>query len=183
MSDYTQVVILCEDRQQEVFARHFLIQCGVNRHRIRVNVAPSGLGSGEQHVRENFPDEVQSYRSRSYLNIALTVLIDADTYSVRDRFRQLNDELINRSLSERQPDERIGIFIPKRNIDTWIHYLQGESVNEVDVYPKLEKEGDCKHLVTELAESRHQSLPNDAPGSLRTACSELSQIGLISDDK
>jgi hypothetical protein len=42
MSEYTGIVILCEDRQQEVFARHFLINCGVRKQRIYVNVAPQG---------------------------------------------------------------------------------------------------------------------------------------------
>ena len=35
MSDYVQIVILCEDRQQEVFARQFLISCGIHQRRIR----------------------------------------------------------------------------------------------------------------------------------------------------
>jgi len=70
MSKYTQVVILCEDRQQEVFARHFLINCGIDRRRIRVNVAPKGIGSGEQYVRKNYPIEVKIHRSRNYLNIS-----------------------------------------------------------------------------------------------------------------
>ena len=176
MSEYTQVVILCEDHQQEVFARHFLTKCGINRRRIRVRVAPGGKGSGEQFVRQKYPEEIQYLRSRSYLNIALAVLVDADTRSVRDRLRQLDDELVSKSLPRRQSDEKIGIFVPKRNIDTWIRYLQGETVNEVEAYPRLEKEGDCKPFVAKLAEIRHQPLPDNAPSSLKSACGELSRI-------
>ena len=178
MAKYTQIVILCEDRQQEVFARHFLINCGIDRHRIRLNVAPIGKGSGEQFVRQQYPIEVQFYRTHCHrINIALAVLIDADTASLTDRFRQLENELIEASLPGRQSDEKIGIFIPKRNIETWIHYLQGESVNEMETYPKFERnEGACKPLVAELAKNRNNPLPENAPSSLKVACDELPRI-------
>jgi len=82
MSDYVQIVILCEDRQQEVFARQFLIIC----------------------------------------------------------------------------------------------YLQGEAVNETDVYPGLSREGDCRPLVQRLASKPIYRLTYDVPPSLRAACVELQRI-------
>ncbi len=171
------MVILCEDRQQEVLARHFLTACGISRKRIRSVIAPKGLGSGEHYVRERYPDEVQGYRQKcNHLNIALVVMIDADTHSVKARFDQLEDCLIEKRLPGRGPDERIGIFVPRRNIETWIHYLQGAEVNEVDVYPRLPKESDCKPLAHELAQRRSQPLPDNAPDSLKTACDELARI-------
>ena len=54
-----------------------------------------------------------------------------------ERLTQLARHLTERKLLPRQTDERIGIFIPRRNIETWIHYLQGESVNEIDEYAKF----------------------------------------------
>jgi hypothetical protein len=98
--------------------------------------------------------------------------------SVDDRLAQLENELTNNSLPERGPDEKIGVFVPKRNIETWIHYLMGQTVNEDDVYTRLEKEGDCKPYVAELASNcrQHQPLPEDAPNSLKTACGELARI-------
>ncbi len=176
---YTQVVVLCEDRQQEVFARHFLVNCGINRRRIRVNIAPRGRGAGEQHVRAEYPREVREHRARrNQINIALAVLIDADVMSVDARLGQLKNELAGNSLPGRQPDEKIGIVVPKRNIETWIHYLMGKTVNEDDVYSKLEKEGACKPRVAELAGNcrEHRPLPEDAPGSLKAACGELARI-------
>jgi hypothetical protein len=95
---------------------------------------------------------------------------------VEERLRQLASELTEKSLLGRQPDERIAIFVPRRNIETWIYYLQGEIVNEVDVYPKLERESMCKPVVAELAENRHNPLPDSAPDSLKIACDELSRI-------
>ena len=74
MSNYTRFIILCEDRQQEVFARHFLVSCDVHPRRIRINISPKGQGSGEQYVRQEYPREVKLYRSKSpYLAIGLAV--------------------------------------------------------------------------------------------------------------
>jgi len=53
-----QVIILCEDRQQEVFARHFLIKkSGFGPREIRVLPLPNGKQSGEQYVRETYIGE------------------------------------------------------------------------------------------------------------------------------
>jgi len=178
MSRYSEIVILCEDRQQEVFVRHFLVSCGIHRHRIRVRPHPQGRGAAEQYVREQYPLEVREYRRRRQrLNIGIVVMIDADARSVSERFDELEDELIRVSPPGRQANERIGLFIPRRNIETWIHYLQGELVNEIDEYPKFSgNEAACRPHVAELAERRHEPLRENAPASLRTACDELPRI-------
>jgi hypothetical protein len=177
MPDYTEVVVLCEDRQQEVFARYFLVKCGVHPRRIRVRIAPSGGGAGEQFVRDNYPSEVKAFRSRKYLNISLVVFIDSDPdYTVADRMLQLKKGLENASIEDRKPEEKIAIFIPKRNIETWIHYLKGENVNEQAQYPKLENVSACKPEVQQLAENRNQPLPDTAPDSLKRACPEMHRI-------
>jgi len=177
VSDFAQVVILCEDRQQEVFARHFLVSCGVHPRRIRASICPKGKLAGEQYVRETFPKEVRAYRSRSaYLNIGLIVMTDADVKSVTERQRTLDDVLGHDGQARREAAERIAIFIPKRNVETWIHYLMGEAVNETDVYPKLATEGDCKPFVARVAVKSEYRLTADVPPSLRLACGELTHI-------
>ncbi|RLC01426.1 MAG: hypothetical protein DRI57_31130 [Deltaproteobacteria bacterium] len=179
MSEYTRVVILCEDRQQEVFARHFLINCGIRKQRIYAKVAPKGLGSGEQYVREEYPEEVGSYRRFcNHKNISLVVLIDADMNTVTDRLKKLEDELVNASLAKRQPDEKIAIFVPKRNIETWISYLQDQTqtIDEEKEYPKYKKESACKPFAEKLSANRNQALPENAPSSLKAACDELPRI-------
>jgi len=173
------MVILCEDRQQEVFARQYLIECGVPRSKIRINICPKGKQAGEQYVRSQYPIEVKAHRSKSpYLSIGLTVVIDADRLTVQDRLRQLDEALQESSQRERQTDERIGIFVPKRNIETWIHYLRGNTVDEKrkEPYPKLECESDCKPLVGDLVRECSQGLSSIAPDSLKQACSELKRI-------
>jgi hypothetical protein len=110
------------------------------------------------------------------MNIALVVFVDADINTVDYRLEQLDKELLNAPLEKRQPDEKIAIFVPKRNIETWIHYLKGDKVNEEEVYPKLPKESYCKNFVKKLAHNRNEPLREDAPDSLKKACIELARI-------
>ena len=81
-------------------------------------------------------------------------------------------------MDKRQSNERIGIFVPKRNIETWIHYLMGVEVDEErdKPYPKLKKQGDCKPQVIQFAQDCNQPPEQKAPPSLKTACTELQRI-------
>jgi hypothetical protein len=49
MSRNVNVVILCEDRQHEAFARRFFQQAGKGLRVQRVEVSPSGRGSHTVH--------------------------------------------------------------------------------------------------------------------------------------
>lgn len=175
------MVILCEDQQQEVFARYFFLNRGFEPRDIRVNRCPMGRQAGEQYVREQFSTEVQTYRSKSaYQSIVLVVIIDADNFSVADRVNQLETILTNHLLARRDADEKIALFIPRRNIETWIHYLQnlksGIPVDEETSYPKLANPGECKPYVRLLSDSCRPGLREDAPPSLVYACEELQKV-------
>jgi len=99
------VVILWEDRQQEVFARYFFQKRGF-RGPFAVKICPKGKQSGEQYVRELYSIEVKAYRSKkNYLAISLVVVIDADKYTVADRLHQLDTALEEDSQLRRQEDE------------------------------------------------------------------------------
>jgi hypothetical protein len=173
-----QVTVLCEDRQQEVFARTFLIGRGFDGGRIRVRITPKGKQAGEQFVRESYPMEVKAYRSRkNHLSLCLVVILDADTSTVAERLSQLDAALEKHSQAKRQQEERIGVFVPRRNIETWIHYLQGDPVDELTKYSKLPHESECKADVQSFAQATLISgLSNDAPPSLQAACPELERI-------
>jgi len=173
-----QIVILCEDRQQEVFARSFLKKRGF-RGLFTANICPAGSQSGEQYVRTHYPEEVKAYRqNRNRVAIGLVVLIDADTGTLEARLNELASVLDKDEQEKRDSNEAIAIFVPKHNIETWIHYLQGETVNEEDAYAKFEKkEAACKTAVEDLADRCYsQSLPEDAPQSLQAACGELQRL-------
>ncbi len=174
-----QLIIVCEDTQQEVFARHFFTLRGFHPRKIRVEKNPKGKGAGEQYVRERYPKEVKAYRSKSnHLLVCLAIVIDADTDTVEQRLLKLDLALKNEEMLKRQPDEKIAIFVPKRNIETWIYYLkQKEMVDETVNYPRLDYENECKPYVKSLArEICLIGLPPNAPPSLHIACDELQRI-------
>ena len=176
-----QIVILCEDKQQEAFARYFLKKRGF-KDPVRAHICPEGSQAGEQYVRTHYPVQVKAYRAnKDKVSIGLVVLIDADTGTLAARLNQLAsalEESEQKKPKNRKPNEAIAIFVPKRNIETWIRYLQGETVNEEAVYPKFKNnEAVCKTAAEDLADRCYsQSLPENAPPSLQAACGELQRL-------
>ncbi|MBU0736406.1 MAG: hypothetical protein KKG10_19915 [Proteobacteria bacterium] len=64
-------------------------------------------------------------------------------------------------------------IVLQRNIETWIHYLNGEQVNEDTTYSKLDRERGCKPAVDKLVElCTSTGLAEDAPSALLLACDE-----------
>ncbi|MDY7014884.1 MAG: hypothetical protein SVX43_15025 [Cyanobacteriota bacterium] len=168
-----EITILCEDIQQQVFARRFLLNRGFHPRKIRLLPLPVGEGSGEKYVRRQYPKEVRAYRGKfTYRSVGLVVLIDADKCTVDYRMQQLDEVLTEDSQNKSQEDERIAIFVPKRNIETWICYLRGGSVDEETAYPKLDRESDCEPCIQTLLQQCSGGLNSDAPSSLQTACEE-----------
>src|SRR4028119_1575242 len=173
-----QIVILCEDRRQHLVARYYLRKRGFTGL-FRANICPPGSQAGEQYVRTHYPEEVKAYRqNRNRVAIGLVVLIDADTGTLEARLNELASVLDEDAQEKRRSNEAIAIFVPKRNIETWIHYLQGETVNEEDAYARFKNnEAVCKTAVEDLADRCYsQSLPEDAPRSLQAACGELQRL-------
>ncbi len=171
--------IVCEDVQQQVFTKRYFEARGFNSHKMRFLPVPDGKNSGEQYVRKIYLQEVRTYRSKStYLDsLRLVVVIDADKKTVQERLSQLDSELENSGQTKRQPNEKIAVFVPKRNIETWIHYLMGETVDELTTYFKFDSQSECKPFAEKLAlEICPIGLPTDAPLSLHAAGEELSRI-------
>ncbi|MGO9201394.1 MAG: hypothetical protein ACLQM8_12795 [Limisphaerales bacterium] len=174
-----EVVLLCEDRQQEVFIRRFLQKRGRERPQFRAVVSPAARGSGEQWVREHFPQELKAHRSqRARRNNWLLVAIDADARTVAERIQQLAKACRDAGVPFREENEKVVFVVPKRNIETWFAYLRGETVNELDSYRRYDYEGDCRQEVDRLDEMcRRQRLePVPPPPSLATACDEFRRI-------
>jgi hypothetical protein len=169
-----QIVLICEDSQQEAFVRRFLEQMGHDNRNIRVFKSPKAHGSAEQWVKQKFPEELKIYRNRCLRAAsALVAIIDADKYEVSQRISQFESECVSKSIPFRTVDEAVAIGIPRRNVETWIHYLYDESVNEGDEYPKLQRERNCRTAVTNLLDKcKTTGLPANAPPSLLAACAE-----------
>lgn len=187
-----KITLLCEDRQQEVFVRHFLVKRGFNSRDINSRL-PSIHQSGEQFVRETYLQEVRKYRQAINIQknnqkenpkrmtvIALIVMTDADNLSVEERLATLSKKLQENALPDRQKEEAIAVFIPKRNIETWIKYLKGEEWSETEkksLNKNTGNESDCKPQVEALAQRCQQSARFvEAPHSLQQACDEFNRL-------
>jgi hypothetical protein len=111
---------------------------------------------------------------------ALVVHIDVDPdYTVADRHHQLADELVKASQPPRQPEERIAHLIPKRNMETWIHfYLDGPSVDEEEEYDKYPKnESACWPAADQFSDDAAQkNVPQGAPPSLVQGLAEFWRV-------
>jgi hypothetical protein len=173
VSRRVQLVLLCEDRQQEVFARRFLNAIGWETRSMRVEKAPAGRGAGEQFVRERFPRELKAHRSRP-VSQALVVMMDGDAEGPTARLNQLGKACREAGIAERARDEPVAIFIPTWNIETWLAYLDGEIVEEGKPdYPRLASERECQRHVDMLVHMcRADKLREPSPPSLDVACRE-----------
>ncbi len=172
------LIILCEDIQQEVFARAYLMSIGWHRSKMRFRKAPQGRGAGEQFVRDQYSKEVYAFRRHATQNRGLVIMIDADTKSVEQTKREMNQVLVKAGLARRGGQERIALIVPKRNIETWIHFLMGKAVNEGQTYHKFrKKESQCKSYVKDLVSNVCPiGLSPQAPSSLHEACDEIARI-------
>ncbi|MEN6445711.1 MAG: hypothetical protein ABFC98_06645 [Candidatus Cloacimonas sp.] len=165
-------VICCEDKQQECFARRFLKGLGFEPRQLFFKINPAGKGSGEQWVREKFIEELKIYYTKQRI-YALIAIIDGDTKGVEERITQFNNICKEYRVQVRSNNDAIAIIVPTRNIETWIHYLNGEIVDEETVYPKLKCESDCQIAVKNLVTMcKSNGLSQDAPPSLHSACEE-----------
>lgn len=178
MSRKVRLVVVCEDRQQQAFALRFLEAAGWERRKMQFQPALRGKGSAEQFVREQFPRELRSFRSKSYQKgRALVVVLDGDERGVAGRFRQLEEACRKKGVKPRQKEDRVAFFVPTWNIETWLAYLDGETVDEKrGNYPRLDRPRDCQPHVDCLHQICQQgALRQPSPPSLDAACKEYRQ--------
>jgi len=173
----SQIIILCEDTQQEVFVRRFLKKAkNIDGKMLRVVKNPSGKGSGEQFVRKEFPAQLTALRTRR-AKTDLIVVIDADLSEVALIKQKLETACSQSNIEQRNASDRVSFIIPKRNIETWIQFLDGSETNEILVYQKSQKESNCKSAVDHLYKL---CLSPDStlgfPPSLLDACQEYKRL-------
>jgi hypothetical protein len=151
----------------------------VQPHAIRIEPSPSGEGSAENWVRKKFVKEIAVYRARQ-AKTALIVVIDADSRTVQDRLAQLDQALRDGGKEALDDTDQIARLVPKRNIETWIICLTGQTVDEDTDYKKAKH--DWNKLIPDAAETLFQwtqpkaELPNDCIDSLRSGVRELNRL-------
>ncbi len=132
-----RATLLVEDRAMERLACEVLRRLGFSSREMRVKTSPAGQGSAKQWVEKQYPTEARAYRSKaSYQQIALLVGTDADEQTVQHRFDRLSSALtdVEPRVPDRAANERIAIWVPKRNVETWILHLSSGNVDEETNY-------------------------------------------------
>lgn len=169
--------LLCEDRQHSAFIYRFLEKMGYNTHGLYAKRCSTN-GSAEQHVRERFPEELRSLRSKGNEQVHLIVMTDGDNRGVGTRLDSLKVACEEAGIEPPGQSERVLICVPTWNIETWIAYLDGNTVDEErGDYPRLDRQRDCQHHVNALVEMCQQgALRDPAPPSLANACDEYRRV-------
>ena len=169
-------MLLCEDKQQSTFVYRFLIKMGWRKDQIRIRSAKPGKGSAEQYVRDRYPKELVEHRNAS-VSQALMVMMDGDNRGISGRMAELDDACTKAETSPRtQKEPDVIVFIPTWSIETWLAYLDGETVDETKRdYPRLPRPRDCARHVDALvrmccSRNRDRELWKPAPASLDAAC-------------
>lgn len=137
-----RVIILCEGIEDYDFARRALVRLGWNKRLFEPRICPSGTQSGEQFVRENYAREVRAQRARQ--GIKLLICTDADVHEVSERARQLAASLQAAGEPPRHRDERVALWIPRRNLETWVYLYAHGSVDEATNYKREIREEDLR---------------------------------------
>ncbi|WP_309896927.1 hypothetical protein [Archangium sp.] len=176
MGNSAQVVVLAKDQQHQVFVYSWLRKRGIERRKIRLLPVPAGKGAGEQYVREQYPKEVQTYRRRAAAqDCQLVAVIDADVLPTSHRHAQLDQALQDAGLAKRSAGERICILVPKRNVETWSHFLVTGPVDEESDYKRPAKTAEeCREAARKLAETDFlETALAEFPPSLQQGWEEL----------
>jgi hypothetical protein len=174
-----QVCILCEDTKTFNFARRYLDLLGFDSRNIIPKHNPEGrsTGCGYDFVKRNYKKEVDAFHQKNRSSYILIVLIDDDTKNhVNDLYKTYKPK----------SNERILIFSPNRNIESWFHYIDTLDVTveskingEIRDYKQLYKERKPREFATKLKkEICANELPENAPSSLHHACNELNRLKL-----
>ncbi len=145
-------VLLCEDREHERFFGR-LLRKWFGHGKLHIEQIPNNRGDASKWVLKNYAREVRLVRSKRGENVALVVVIDGDDVKMRQRLLQLDLQLTDGSLEKRGKDERIAIFIPTRNIETWELWLCGDSQvdEEMDFKRQFQRAQQCDKAITKKA--------------------------------
>lgn len=170
------IVLLCEDTQTDSFVRRFLSHRGFHGREIKTLISPPGRQSGEQWIRTRYPVELRAIRAKQ--QAFLLVVVDADTQTTRIRRSQLDLACDEKGVARKTRVDPVIIAVPRRNIETWFAFLNGQMVDEATTYPRLRRQKDCRLLARELYRMCHeeQRLAEPAPPSLKEACQEYQRL-------
>ena len=179
VSREAQIVLLCEDKQHRAFVKRFIEATGRLTHKTKRQLSvvpiPQGRGSAERFVRKRFPRELAEYRRRRNLvSVALVVMLDGDAAGVTGRLAELDAACAKQGIPARLSDEDVFVFVPTWRIESWLAWLDGETIDEAKSdYPRLQRPRDCQRHARALADMcRTRQIRTPVPPSLDAACKE-----------
>jgi len=172
------IILLCEDKQHEVFLRRFLKRSNIRNHDFYISTSPPGEGDAKQWIRDNLPRQLAAFKNYNAKNRSakriLCVMADADNKTVEQRIADIT------SSCKPTPHENVCFIIPRWAVETWLKYLRGESIDEsVKIQPqdKCRRERECWSQVDKLKDMCDSgSLNEPAPDSLNKACVQFQQV-------
>lgn len=186
MSSPSRVYALVEDQRQRQLLYRFLLKAGVSPHQVQFELSPSGQGSAEQWVRENFARQLGKCRARNArAATSMFVMLDADVARVDERLHALDESLVSAGQARfdtgRDPVARL---VPKRNVETWILYLSTKgivrsAINEEQDYKQTKTGDEWSKLIPAAAEVLHtwttnvRERPPNLIDSLRCGIQEI----------
>ena len=170
------IILLCEDKLTDSFVRRFLKHRNFSGRDIRTLPLPAGSQSGEQWVRQRYPNELKVVRQKQ--DTFLIVVTDADNFSTEVRRAKLKAECERQKVPPKNDNDSVIQIIPRRNIETWLAYLDGSEVDECKLYSKFNYESNYKEHAKQLYNMCHkeQKLREPAPPSLLEACEEYRKL-------
>lgn len=174
--------ILGEDHRQVSFTRRVLELLSFDRRKIFGQPVPDGDGCGRQFVNGKYAELVARNRQkRSFAMRTLVVSIDADNQSIQQRKRELDEQLKAANMDIRESAEPVVVWVPKRNIETWLLHLTGKEVDESQNYKQQVREGKIlkaasERFVDELRVWRKTPAVVSSLPSLIDAYSEIERI-------
>ena len=177
LSKTHKYIVLCEDKLTHCYIRRFLLAQGISGRKIFPLPLPAD-GCGEQYVRQHFPKYLRVLRSKNFDSNVLVVAIDADKKTFQERKNQLDEVCNVAEVPKRKQSDKVLVFIPKRNIETWLKYFDGAMVNEEDDYAHFLNghESDCNPAAERMAtEFSAEDFTSELP-SLQDAYNEYSNL-------
>ncbi|WP_123580831.1 hypothetical protein [Abditibacterium utsteinense] len=140
---------------------------------------PVGETPGITFVLSRYASEVHDLRL-AHSSQGLIVAIDADEETVERRKNQLNEKLREAGEPARGEQEAIAIVVPRRNVETWVWYLDGNAVDESTDYKRTfvrdnHDMAEAKRAFAEFIVSG-QAPSEECPPSLQDARAELLRI-------
>ncbi|WP_045213598.1 hypothetical protein [Desulfonatronovibrio magnus] len=177
-ADRIRYTILCEGARDYYFAKSFIEKAiGKDKTEFYRSQTVPGRGSGEQQVRNLFPDELAARRKRpKNENHWLVVITDGDGLSPKDRKTQLFQELADRLMEMPGDDEKCALFIPCRNLESWFEWIQKGNSNEEKNYKNKHRNAKPTEFGKALFEKCQRSGKCNYPHSLDNACRQWEKM-------